>query len=188
MLLLAFAMISFTASAQLSWGVMGGLNVSNFSTSADGVIENQAGFFIGPTMKFTVPLIGIGFDASLMYDQRSAEVDNETLKQQQVVLPVNLRYQIGLGDLASVIVFAGPQFGVNVGSDLSEQFSDGYNWKSTNLSVNMGLGVMLLSHLQVTANYNLACGKCSEASISSAVDSALNGNFNSWQIGLAYYF
>ncbi len=170
-----------TASAQLNFGVKGGLNVTNMSLSSDVVSKsNQAGFFIGPTMKFTVPIIGIGFDASLLYDQRAGEISNTTIKQQQVVLPVNLRYQVGLGDLASIVLFAGPQLGVNVGNDVDEI---NWEWKAANLSVNAGVGVMLLSHFQVTANYNMQCGKAGAFSLTDN-----DGKLNSWQLGLAYYF
>lgn len=183
--IIAFAFVAVTASAQFDFGLKGGVNITHMSFSSDVISSsNQSGFYVGPTMKFSVPLVGIGFDASLLYDQRQGKVDEETVKQQQIVLPINLRYQIGLGDLASILLFAGPQFGLNVGSDIDEI---DWEWKSTNLSVNVGAGVMLLNHLQVTANYNIACGTTGNFSLSSSSNKE-EGKFSSWQIGLAYYF
>ena len=74
---IALAMISAanTAQAQVKFGVKGGLNVTNMSFSKDVVdANNQTGFFIGPTLKFTLPIVGLGIDASALYDQREAKL------------------------------------------------------------------------------------------------------------------
>ena len=59
--LVAFiATISMTAQAQFDFGVKGGLNLSKLSLDKKVVSsDNQVGWFIGPTVKFSVPLIGI---------------------------------------------------------------------------------------------------------------------------------
>lgn len=192
MLLLVFALVFVSeAKAQISFGVKGGLNVTDMSLSNDVFkSSNRTGFYIGPTVKFTLPVVGLGIDASALYDHRSAKVDDpeggsETFKQQQIAIPINLRYGFGLGDLASLFIFAGPQFGFNVGGDIDEI---NWEWKKSNFSVNVGLGLMLVDHLQVNANYNIACGKTGEVKVADAVSEAFDGKFNSWQIGLAYYF
>lgn len=184
------------ASAQLKFGVKGGLNITDMSLSSD-VFEtsNRTGFFIGPTVKFTLPIVGLGIDASALYDQRESELtnaDNEVtkIKQQAINIPINLRYDIGLGSLAAVYLAAGPQFGFNVGDKNQTLFDDVADWKlnSSNFSVNVGAGVMLLSHLQVGANYNIVCGKTGKITYLDGVESALRGRSNSWQISMAYYF
>lgn len=192
MLLLVLALVFVSeAKAQISFGVKGGLNVTDMSLSNDVFkSSNRTGFYIGPTVKFTLPVVGLGIDASALYDHRSAKVDapeggSETFKQQQIAIPINLRYGFGLGDLASLFIFAGPQFGFNVGGDIDEI---NWEWKKSNFSVNVGLGLMLVDHLQVNANYNIACGKTGEVKVADAVSEAFDGKFNSWQIGLAYYF
>lgn len=179
------------AKAQINFGIKGGLNVTDMSLSNDVLkSSNRTGFYIGPTVKFTLPVVGLGIDASALYDHRSAKVEDpkggsETFKQQQIAIPINLRYGFGLGDLASLFIFAGPQFGFNVGGDIDEI---NWEWKKSNFSVNVGLGLMLVNHLQVNANYNIACGKTGEIKVADAVEEAFDGKFNSWQIGLAYYF
>ena len=171
-LVVLLATMTVAAQAQVQFGVKGGLNLTNMKLSKDVVDKsNQAGFFIGPTVKFTLPVVGLGIDASALYDQRSSKLDGETVKQQSIQVPVNLRSGIGLGSTASIYFFAGPQFGFNVGdktfSSVDAATNDISNWtlKSSNLSANAGLGLMLLNHLQVSANYNFAIGKTGDFNV-----------------------
>lgn len=194
-----------SAQAQVKFGLKGGLNVTNMSLNSEVFdADNQTGFFIGPTVKFTLPIVGLGIDASALYDQRDAKITVEDngasveskIKNQSINIPINLRYGVGLGSTASVYLFAGPQFGFNVGDKNQSLFKDMGEWrlKSSTFSVNVGLGAMLLSHLQISANYNIACGKTGETTVSSALGKLAQsaakkrGRANAWQIGLAYYF
>ena len=47
-----------------------------------------------------------------------------------------------------------------------------------------------MNHFEVTANYNIACGKTGDATLSKTVNEVFkdNGRTNAWQIALAYYF
>lgn len=194
-----------SAQAQVKFGLKGGLNVTNMSLNSEVFdADNQTGFFIGPTVKFTLPIVGLGIDASALYDQRDAKVkvedDGESveskIKNQSINIPINLRYGVGLGSTASLFLFAGPQFGFNVGDKNQSLYKDAAQWrlKSSTFSVNVGLGAMLLSHLQISANYNIACGKTGETTVSEALGTTAQevfskrGRANAWQIGLAYYF
>lgn len=193
------------AQAQVQFGIKGGLNVTSMSLDKNKLLdtENQAGFFIGPTVKFTLPIVGLGIDASALYDQREAKVKytgtgtsyttDKTLRCQAINVPINLRYGWGLSSLANVFLFAGPQFGFNVGKknqDLTENTS--WRVKNSNFSVNVGAGFTVLSHLQISANYNIVCGKTSDASLQKVGEQIVNkearSRANAWQIALAYYF
>lgn len=198
--LVAATYFAVPANAQLKFGIKGGLNITDMSLSKD-VFEtsNRTGFFIGPTIKFTLPIVGLGIDASALYDQREGEVnvtsDDNTiistrLKQKSINIPINLRYDIGLGSLAAVYIAAGPQFGFNVGDKNQSLYNDIAEWRlsSSNFSVNVGAGVMLLSHLQIGANYNIVCGKTGEITVFDGAKSVLRGRSNTWQISAAYYF
>lgn len=198
--LMATMWAAMPASAQsLKFGVKGGLNVSSLSLSKDlYASDNQTGFYVGPTMKIGLPL-GFGLDLSALYDQRSVKVeaDNEeatvnTFKQKQLSVPLNLRWGIGLGSLANVFVFAGPQVGFNLDKNVVKTMQS-IKFKNSDFSVNVGLGLLLLKHLQVSANYNIACGKTCDVSSFSEVmgdvaTSTVRGRYNTWQVGLAYYF
>jgi opacity protein-like surface antigen len=184
-------MTAVPAKAEVKFGLKGGLNLTSMSLDANAFSKsNQAGFFIGPTVKFTIPIVGLGFDASALYDQRKAEVDNTSVKQQSIQIPINLRYGIGLGSTASIYFFAGPQFGFNVGDKDIKTDVGNWTFKSSNISANVGLGLMLLRHLQISANYNFSLGKTGELEqdIPGAIKSIDDGKLNAWQIGVAYFF
>lgn len=199
---LAMLFTANTANAGINFGVKGGLNVTSMSISSK-VLDsnNRAGFFFGPTVKFTLPLVGLGIDASALYDQREAKLavdvngksqdlpTKNTLKTQAINIPINVRYSIGLGSVANVLFFAGPQFGFNVG-DKNHDLGANYEWKlkTSQFSVNVGAGFTVLKHLQLTANYNIACGKTGEITASNVLSSPKSGRTNAWQIALAYYF
>ena len=185
------------AQAQVKFGVKGGLNLTNMKFDNSIVDKsNQTGFFIGPTINFTLPVVGLGIDASALYDQRSAEVNDEKLKQQSIQIPINLRYGFGLGNTASIYIFAGPQFGFNVGDKKTNLVNEALDWrmKDSSLSANVGLGLMLLNHLQVSANYNIAMGTTGELDILKDVPDAAwkqvtgKTKANSWQLSVAYFF
>ena len=194
---IAVTLVAIPAQAQFKFGLKGGLNITDMSFSSD-VFEssNRAGFFIGPTVKFTLPIVGLGVDASALYDQRQAKLkgSDKSMKQQAINIPINLRYDIGLGSLAAVYLAAGPQFGFNIGDKHQTLLEDMYDWRlnTSNFSVNVGAGVMLLGHLQVGANYNIVCGKTGKVSVLQTTGDVLEGIYrgrsNSWQVSLAYYF
>ena len=190
--------------AQLKFGLQGGINqtsMSDFSFDQAGVedaVENKSGFFVGPTVKYTFPLIGLGFDIAALYDQREAKDGDQTLKSKSVQIPVNVRYGIGLGDVAEFFAFAGPQFGFNIG-DKTQTWEDvqGYSrdWtmKTSSLSANVGIGATVLNHLQVKANYNIALGKTGDIEVKDATNAAWDvvkgdAKANAWQISLTYFF
>lgn len=176
-----------SAQAQFQFGIRGGANLVNMKLNS-GTLDksNRAGFYVGPTVKFTVPIIGLSLDASALYDEKTAEVNDITLKAQSIDIPINVRYGIGLSSLANIFLFAGPQFGFNIGKDKDWYTNvNEWTWKSSNVSINVGLGCTVLSHLEVKANYNIACTKSVEVNDGT---SNISAKYNSWQLGLAYYF
>jgi len=194
---IALMCVALPSTAQVKFGFKGGLNISDMSIDKKVFSSsNQTGFFIGPTLKVSLPLTGLGVDIAALYDQRSAKVNKagestgeETLKQQYVNIPINLRYGIGLGSLASVYLAAGPQFGFNVG-DKDKKIFESENWqlRKSVFSVNVGAGVSLIKHIEVGANYNIACGKTGEVTFTDGVKHAIKGRNSAWQIYAAYYF
>lgn len=202
--LVAAMLFAANANAQIKFGLKGGLNVTSMSFSEEVFdASNKTGFFVGPMVKVTVPIVGLSFDAAALYDQKEADVKytgtegelgKVNVKQQSINIPVNVRYGFGLSSLANIFLFAGPQWGINVGNkNFKWNESSSYSLKKSNFSVNVGAGVTLLNHLQVSANYNIACGKSADASLSKALDAAANAgkdksHNNSWQIALGYWF
>ncbi len=110
---------------------------------------------------------------------------------------MNLSYSIGLGPRASAILFAGPQWSLNIGEkEFDWSKGSNYSFKDSNFSINAGVGVTFMDHLQISANYNMAMGKTADVKINKAVENAAEQLIgkkaksfnNSWQISLAYYF
>lgn len=202
--IVAAMLFTTNANAQIKFGLKGGLNVTSMSFSKEVFdASNKTGFFVGPMLKITVPIVGLSFDAAALYDQKEADVKyagtngelgKVNVKQQSINIPVNLRYGFGLSSLANIFLFAGPQWGINVGDkNFKWDEASSYSLKKSNFSVNVGAGVTLLNHLQVSANYNIACGKSADASLSKALDAVANADNdksrnNSWQIALGYWF
>ena len=196
--LVAAMMFATSANAQVKFGLKGGLNVTSMSFSEDVFdASNKTGFFVGPMVKVTVPIVGLSFDAAALYDQKEADVKyigKTTVRQKSINIPVNVRYGFGLSSLANAFLFAGPQWGINVGDkNFKWNETSSYSLKKSNFSVNVGAGVTLLSHLQISANYNIACGKSADASLVKAAEALTNAGKdksrnNSWQIALGYWF
>ncbi len=199
-------MAAMPSQAQIKFGVKGGLNITDMSMDSKVLdASNRTGFFIGPSVKFTLPIVGLGIDAAALYDQRESKLKgdvngyeadvNTKLKQQSINIPINLRYGFGLGSLASVYLAAGPQFGFNVGDKNFDMLKvANYKMKSSNFSVNLGAGVSLIKHLEVGFNYNIACGKTGEVTGKGVAEDVVKnladseGKSNAWQISVAYYF
>ena len=188
----AVALVAATPAHAINWGIKGGYNITNMSFSSDVIKDdNKTGFFIGPTVKFAIPLVGLGFDAAAFYDQRDAEMNDKTISQKSINIPVNVRYNIGLGSIASVYFAAGPQFSFNIGNkNYGLENSNNFKFKDSNLSVNLGAGVSLISHLEIGFCYNIAMGKTGEASGTDAASQLYkkDAKSNAWQVSAAYYF
>ena len=193
--IIAIACIAFAtpSQAQVKFGLKGGLNLTSLSAdNIAGGVSNKSGFFVGPTVKFTLPVVGLSLDASALYDQRNAKIKNAdaTVKFQSVQIPINVRYGFGLSSVVNVFAFAGPQFGFNIG-DKSKLLDPMGSWslKSSNISGNVGIGATVFSKLQITANYNFQLSKSGEVEYKdNGATQTGKMKFNSWQLGLGYYF
>ena len=193
--IIAIACIAFAtpSQAQVKFGLKGGLNLTSLSAdNIAGGVSNKSGFFVGPTVKFTLPVVGLSLDASALYDQRNAKIKNAdaTVKFQSVQIPINVRYGFGLSSVVNVFAFAGPQFGFNIGdkSKLLDQMGS-WSLKSSNISGNVGIGATVFSKLQITANYNFQLSKSGEVEYKdNGATQTGKMKFNSWQLGLGYYF
>lgn len=193
-----------SAQAQFGWGIKGGLNLSkvDFSSGAENLkADNFTGFFIGPMAEFTIPIIGLGVDGALLYSQSGMSfTDNgvdETLKSHNIEIPINLKYSIGLGSLASVYAAAGPQFAFALSQDEWKADLKNYTskpFKKSQLSLNLGLGVKLLSHLQAGVTYNIPLGDTADfdgfdaTDVPGAAFEAFSAKNKTWKVNVAYIF
>ena len=192
------------ADAQVKFGVKGGWNLSSLKLNDDMFTsDNKNGFFIGPMMKVSLPLTGLGFDISALYNQREAKMHyandvagdgdlslRTTIKQKTIDVPVNLRYSIGLASMANVYFFGGPQWSINVGDENFKWDSvSSYTLKKNTLSFNIGAGLTFLQHIQASVNYNIEASKSGKMEIERLDDGDwVKGRNHTWQVSLGYWF
>ncbi len=191
------------AQAQFKFGVKAGvnlaespsgLNVQELAGQALGT-DGTTGFFVGPMAKFTIPVLGLGIEADALYSRTGSKIAGEEVNKNSIEIPVYLRYDFALPLISKVavpFVAVGPQFGFAFGS--TDEMTDWgkYEYKKSNLSLNLGAGAILLSKIQVHLNYNIALGKTSEltgiSGVAEGMGKVMDSKTNTWQISAAYLF
>jgi opacity protein-like surface antigen len=195
-LVVLFSALTMAGQAQgVKFGIKGGLDVTNMSFD-EKVFDtsNKAGWFIGPSVKVALPIVGLGVDISAFYDQKKSEVNNETITQKNILIPVNARFNLGLGSKASLYLAAGPQVSFNVGDDEfkwtdKSNLENTFQLKKSAFSINLGAGVTVMDHLEIGFAYNIGLGKTADASVKNALNDIKDDTApKSWQISAAYYF
>lgn len=190
------------AAAQFNWGIKAGVNMAQKPSDIEDVKGNN-GWFVGPMAKLTLPIVGLGVEANLLYSQTSTEVQGETIDRKTIDLPVFLRYELSLpvvNKFLEPFIAVGPQWSWNIGdkSFTVNRLLDGgqfpeYTLRSSNLSLNLGLGAIILDHVQVHANYNVALGSTSDYrnemdAVGNIYNSVVKSKTNVWQVSVAYIF
>lgn len=196
---LVFAALLFLgigqASAQVRLGVKGGLNIASVHFSTDVLqSDNVTGFQIGPMIEGSLPLVGLGFDAAILYAQKGLETktvsgEKTSLKNDYIDVPVNLKWKLGL-PVMKVYLAAGPYVGFRVGGnkiwELPGSMVDQVKTKSFSAGLNFGAGVELISHLQVGLNYGL--GLTNNYSMESLSLTKSDGKNRGWSVTAAILF
>lgn len=211
-LCLALLLALFTATPanaqSFDFGIVAGLNLSKLKLSGSAkntVVKNlesgnRAGWYVGPKIYLSTAL-GLGFDAAVEYSQRELEIDDgvttESETYRTLEIPINIRYNIGLGKKAGIYVATGPQFGFAFKNMSWKNVGSGENFDRSNLNTtwNIGAGLRLLNHLEVGIGYNFAIGKVGKTILGQFVNSAgesedyeLEYKTNTFQVQLAYTF
>ena len=200
LLLTLICLASSVANAQFRFGVRAGANLTK--ANLDGTIselfksETRPGFFLGPTLEYTIPGLGLGLDLSAYYENKSLNLErtsSESLSQtlHYLDVPLNVRWNISLG-LIGVYAATGPQLAWKLGKDIDTILADGeYKFKKSAFSWNVGAGVNF-GHLRVGYTYNIAIGntvdlKSIKDTYGSVIDNAKLRN-NTHQIHFTYFF
>ena len=195
-LVVLLSAVAMAMQAQnVKFGVKGGVDIQDmkFDESVFNT-ENKMGWFVGPTLQVSLPIGGLGVDIAGLYDQKETKVNEATIKQQSILVPVNARLKLGIGSSAGIYVAAGPQFAFNIGDEnefewTHEYIQNTFQLKKSALSVNLGAGFFLSSHLEFGFNYNVSVTSTAEASWDAAFDAIKDDTKpKSWQISATYYF
>ena len=185
------------ANAQFNWGLEAGVNMSKVSVKGDGGLfdsSNRTGWFVGPKAQVIMPVIGLGLDGAILYSQKYMKLEAEgesspNKSMPYLEIPINIRYNYGFSSLVGIYVATGPQYDWYLGSrNLTFDGESFGKLERSTFSWNVGVGVNLLSHLQVGLTYNIAMGQTGEIDgVGDALKKCDLKN-NTWQVRLAYLF
>lgn len=190
-LVVLMALVAIPAQSQIRFGIKGGVNISSVHFSSDVLkADNVTGFQIGPMLETTLPLLGVGLDAAVLYSQKGMDfksgVSTTSIKTDYIDIPVNLKWKFGLPIIKGYLA-AGPYVGFRVGGDkfweIPGSVVDQVKAKNFSAGLNFGAGVELIKHLQVGFNYGLGLTDNYSAD---KVD--LNGKNRGWSITAAILF
>lgn len=208
-LLLTIALVAVAAmpaAAQFRIGPRIGVDVNSMRLNKSVFDnDNRAGFTGGIEAEYTIPVINLALDLSVMYVHRvsNSTVDsngNTTADNQQLVvssrfknrdyieLPLALKYKIGLplvGKVFSPYVFTGPTFAFLASK---KGITDAYENKSFDCAWNFGLGLQFFTHLQVSASYGLGMTKTVKYIAKDINAQPIDGKNNYWTITAAWLF
>ena len=190
-----------TSEAKVRFGATGGFQLTDMSFSHDALDKsNRMGWFVGPTVKFTLPVVGMGVDVAALYDQRDLKVDDTVFKQKSVVLQGSARFGVGIGEMLGIFFKAGPQFSFNVGDDFvhwltTEEEYKQWSLQETMLSINMGVGVTFAAHFEADLRYNVPISKTSDFTWNELGDQLwdqtwhhVKSRTNAWSVSVSYFF
>ncbi len=191
-----FLGLTIPASAQFSIGPKVGLTVNDMKLDESVfATDNRAGFTAGVTCEFTIPVVNLGFDASVMYVKRTADVMEMTDGVMQeyeiggdyIEIPINLKWKIGLpvvGKIISPYIFTGPSFAFLTSK---KAIKEAWKNQSVDINWNIGLGLQLFSKLQVGAYYGIGINDAVEAV--GVVDEPIDiKRQNGWTVTAAWLF
>lgn len=182
------------ADAKLRFGLKAGVNVNDLNLKepkATFASENGTGWTAGIMTQY-LSVIGLGFDASVMYTRLNADVfynntDLSTDNHNFIEIPINLKYRIGLpvvGNILAPYIFTGPAFAFKLDKNTVEEFKT----KTCQVAWNVGLGLELFKHLQIGASYGFGINDIvSKVNIGVNAEDLKTKN-NYWTITAAYLF
>ncbi|MDE7410161.1 MAG: PorT family protein [Muribaculaceae bacterium] len=201
LLVALLAIFSFGyASADFRFGVKAGLNFNNVNFQklkdltdvkdqfADK--SNQTGWMAGVMAEFTIPIVNIGADASIMYARQNVEKTAFYSNRDFLDIPINLKWKIGLPVVNKIItpmIYTGPDFMFAFGKNTLKDIKE----KKCEVGWNLGVGIEFFRHLQIQGGY--CFGLNSVAKYTNLVglnipENDLKVKKNYWTLTAAYLF
>lgn len=195
--LVAAALVSFGASAQISVGAGYANQISNTSIGDIDTENSSNGFYAGA--EFNCPIIaGLSVDPGVYYgylvsSQSLLDTDLVTGSTQShyLTIPINFRYTLHAVDFLDVFAYAGPRFNIGLASTTKtnllgietkyDNFGEDGTLRRFDLGLGAGIGFDLFQLVRVSAGYNwglLDLHKSDEIRSSNA----------GWHIGVAVLF
>lgn len=173
------------ASAQLKYGVSGGLLMKELDFSKMNSEVSRQGWYVGPTVEIGLPL-ALKVDGSVQYTHYELTCGEEVLKQNYISIPLNLKLSFGLPKLVGFYLAGGPQFDNRLdGSEkIWELEGDKFALNKNSMSWNVGGGFRVLGRIQVGITYNIVKKEKGD----NAEDMVDSFRKNSWRVGATVLF
>ena len=192
-LLLLAALTVLPAQAKIfSFGITGGINI--IKPSGDHwKADNENGWYAGVKTKFTLPVAGLGFDLAVTYSMEKISITDPATNQvakdkiSYVSVPLNLRYDLSLpaiGNIVTPYLALGLQANYACNDFETDWKNDNFSTKRMLWRLNLGGGVILFKHLEVSYRYGIPLGNTIEWK---DMEKA-NIESGTHQVGLSVYF
>jgi len=202
--LLAIVMTAGVASAQIRFGIKAGANFNSIhfkDMESNLQPDNSAGFNVGVMTEFTVPIVGLCLDASVMYSRMNNAISNDvegttselldkdmTWGKNFLEIPINIKYKFQIPVIASVFkpyIFTGPNFAFKLDKSIWD--------KTFQAAWNVGIGVELINHLQISGSYGFGMNNVLDDVLESngsdwTVSNKLKARNNYWTVSAAWLF
>ncbi len=197
-----------SANATWRFGVKAGMNFDNLKLHdleefKDNFtdVDNRTGWTAGLMTEFEVPLVGFCVDASLMYtrmensfkipylepgDQQATTVTTNAGRN-FIEIPINVKWKLQIPVIAKIVkpyILTGPDFAFKLGKN---PYSSVVKAKTCQVAWNVGVGVELFQHLQVTGQYGFGINKVAE-DVLNINTSDLKVKNNYWTVTAAFLF
>lgn len=204
--ILAIMAIATPISSQakiFNWGIKGGLNVNKLSFGKNSLsdvtkADNSAGWELGLMAEVNVPVIGLCFDASVMYARMnngtqayysdgagSVPFNGDNAGKNFMMIPINLKYKLSLPAISNIVkpyAFTGPNFAFKLDKNIANYIKT----RTCQVAWNVGLGVELINHLQIGAAYNFGINNIAEHLGANTPDVKVKNNY--WTVTAAWLF
>lgn len=192
-------------NAQFRFGVKAGVNLNSLHISdlkRNFEKDNSCGFTGGVMGELQVPVIGLGFDLSLMYTRMNSDFTStsnnadgfeENISKNFLEIPLNVKYKIGLPIVDRILtpyIFTGPSFAFRLDKNTLKNVM---SQSKCQTAWNVGVGLELFHHLQVQGSYGFAMNSTAMGVINKVVGSnveteTIKAKNNYWTITAAWLF
>ena len=152
--------------------------------------ENQLGFSGGVMLEYMLPITNLSIDGSVMYVHRNTLENSkgEQLKRDFVEIPVHVKYSLYVPVVGKAVipyVFLGPSVAFKLGETDIEEFVRN---RKCEVGFNVGLGVELFSHFQISGNYGMGLTKALDYFGSEVKLNGVESKESYWTITAAIVF
>lgn len=147
--------------SQIRIGAKGGINISNVYFSKNVFDANHSvGFNVGPVIELMFGEHGLGFDAAILYTQKGFKLEEKTIENAYLQLPVNFKYKFSSSDIKPYLT-AGPYIDLKIaGKDVwdvavnVQGAKEQIKAKNFGAGLNFGTGVEIAKVIQIGINLN----------------------------------